>query len=69
VSAEALDVAIREAIAARTQHRPTVKALLGTGPQQTTEGNRGYLVREGRPTIKRSMVWIRVHEPEPALPP
>ncbi len=64
-----LRVAIRDAVRARTeaqraQRRAPLQARQETGPSQGGQGNRGYLVRGGQPTVSRSTVWIRVHEPE-----
>ncbi len=64
-----LRLAIRETISARkAAQRAQRKRLLAakraaarlTAP---IAGNRGYLIREGRPTIGRGTVWVRVHEP------
>jgi len=64
--------AIREAVEARrrAQRQARAHTLLARAEaarQSTTEGNRGYLVRNGQPTAGRSTMWIRVHEPEPLL--
>ena len=68
-SVDELKLAIREAIERRKQVQQADRlAILKTKrdaqEQWLSQGNRGYLVRDGRPTIGRSTVWIRVHEPE-----
>ena len=68
-SVDELKLAIREAIGRRKQvqqvDRLTIlKTKRDTQERWLSQGNRGYLVRDGRPTIGRSTVWIRVREPE-----
>jgi len=69
-----LRLAIREAVEARRlaqrqARTQTVMARVDAARQFAAEGNRGYLVRNGRPTAGRSTMWIRVHEPEPLIQP
>ncbi|MDP3702940.1 MAG: PilZ domain-containing protein [Candidatus Omnitrophota bacterium] len=71
-SIPALRLAIQEAIAARrsAQRQIRLQALTtrkAIDRQYATEGNRGFLVRNGQPTATRSTVWIRVYDPEPLL--
>ena len=60
--------AIEEAIEVRKQARQAERLtrLEGrrTADHELTQGNRGYLIREGRPTIGLSTVWVHVHELE-----
>ena len=67
-----LRVAIRDAInarreAQRTQRRLQRQALREAQHAQAQAGNGGYLLRDGRPTINRSTIWIRVHDPAESL--
>ena len=69
-----LRLAIQEAIRARKAEARAQRRLLAQARGQTErqagqEGNRGYLIRESRPALNRSTVWIRVHEPEASPPP
>lgn len=72
-----LQVAIREAIDARRleqrETRRTQRAQWLQSLGQATDGpdteireqdNRGYIIKDGKPTVTRSTVWIRVKEPE-----
>ncbi len=63
---EQLHQAIQEAIETHSRHQPRIYGLNShsSDPLVEGEGNRGYLVRDGRPTIGRSTMWIKVHEPE-----
>lgn len=68
-SVDELKLAIQEAIERRKQVQQAdrlalLKAKRDAQERWLSQGNRGYLVRDGRPTIGRSTVWIRVHEPE-----
>lgn len=62
--------AIREAIRTRKQEQrlARLKALQAVRTQAETDwaiqGNRGYLVRDGKPTGGRPTMWIRVLDPE-----
>jgi len=60
--------AIEEAIEARKHARQAERLTRLEGRRSAdrdlTQGNRGYLIREGRPTIGLATVWVRVHEPE-----
>ena len=72
-SVEELRLAIREAIDTRkdTQHAQRlllVRAKQEAGQRRMADGNRGFLIRDGRPTAGRATLWIRVHEPEPSSP-
>ena len=63
-----LQLAIREAIAARrearrVQRRLRVQAKREAEYQRTQTGNHGYFIRDGRATVGRSTIWIRVHDP------
>ena len=65
--------AIREAIHTRKQEQrlARLKALQAVRAQAekdwSIEGNRGYLVRNGKPTGGRPTMWIRVLDPESEL--
>lgn len=71
-----LRLAIHEAIVARRQARRAqwrqfIQGQREAEHQMDTGGNRGYVVREGLPTVNSSTMWIRVHEPDtmaPAIP-
>ncbi len=69
-SVDELRLAIREAIDARKQVRQATRfsrltARRAALEQQLADGNRGYLILDGQPTIGvGSVVSIRVHEPE-----
>jgi len=68
-SVDELTLAIREAIGRHKQVQQAdrlavLKAKHDVQERWLSQGNRGYLVRDGRPTIGRSTVWIRVREPE-----
>ena len=68
-----LKVAIREAIEARnhaqrTQWYARAQALREADRQALANGNRGYLIRNGRPTTSSATMQIRVHEPEALSP-
>ena len=76
VSIPELHLAIREAIDAREAVRQSpVIPLFSAGSwapiltppheDRSIEGNRGYLIWEGRPTSGASELSIRVHDPEP----
>ena len=62
--------AIEEAIEARKQARQAERltrlSARRSADHELAQGNRGYLIREGRPTVGLSTVWVRVHEPEPS---
>lgn len=72
-----LQLAIREAIdarkqaqreARRIQRSQWLQAFGQTGRLTDTEireqDNRGYIIKDGKPTVTRSTVWIRVRDPE-----
>ena len=64
--------AIRDAIRTRrqvehAQRRRLLEARRAESRAQLAAGNRGYVIRDGRSTVDRSTVWIRVHDPEPPL--
>lgn len=68
-SVDDLKLAIREAIESRKQTQQAqrlqlLKARRESQERWLSQGNRGYLVRDGRPTVNKGTVWIRVHEPE-----
>ena len=68
-SIDELRLAIREAIDSRKSERQArwislVRAQRMADVQELADGNRGYLVKDGRPTLGNSTVFIRVHEPE-----
>ena len=68
-SVDELKLAIREAIENRKQTQQAerltmLKTKRDAQDRWLAQGNRGYLVRDGRPTVSRSTVWIRVREPE-----
>lgn len=67
-SVEELRLAIEEAIAARREARQTERLAhlkaRRVADRELTSGNRGYLIKDGRPTIGLSTVWVRVHEPQ-----
>jgi len=68
-SVDELRLAIREAIEARRQDRQAarsswVAARRAAVEQPLAAGNRGYLIRDGQPTIGAGTMWVRVHEPE-----
>jgi hypothetical protein len=65
--------AIQEAVEARRlaqrqARTPAYSARADAARQSAVAGNRGYLVRNGRPTAGGATLWIRVHEPEALLP-
>lgn len=67
-----LRLAIHDAIETRKQAQGRERQLRTQAQREAqaqwlAEGNRGYLIREGQPTIGRSTMWIKVHELEPAL--
>ena len=70
-SVKELRVAIQDAIQRRKEQDQATR-LLGqearraADAERLSRGNRGYLVRDGRPTATGSTVWIRIHEPEAA---
>jgi archaellum component FlaC len=71
-SVDELKLAIREAIESRKQSQQAERLSLLKSRKEAQErwleqGNRGYLVKDGRPTVGRSTVWIRVHEPESVI--
>jgi archaellum component FlaC len=71
-SVDELKLAIREAIESRKQTQQAERLAMLKTKQEAQErwleqGNRGYLVKDGRPTVGRSTVWIRVHEPESVI--
>jgi hypothetical protein len=73
-SVDELKLAIRDAIESRkqTQQAERLAMLKARGDAQErwlSQGNRGYLIRDGRPTVGHSTVWIRVHEPEAVSTP
>jgi len=64
-----LRLAIREAVEARKQARQASRlSRLATRrvsvDRQLADGNRGYLIRDGQPTVSAGTRWIRVHEPQ-----
>lgn len=68
-SVDELRLAIREAVEARKQARQASRlsrlaARRAPVDQQLADGNRGYLIRDGQPTVSAGTRWIRVHEPE-----
>ena len=68
-SIDDLRLAIREAIETRKSERQAhwlslIRAQRMTDAQELVNGNRGYLVRDGRPTMGNATVFIRVHDPE-----
>ncbi len=68
-----LRLAIREALAVRRQEEEAkrqarIQVKRDAERQRALGGNQGYLVREGRPRLTQSTVWIRVHEPAPVPP-
>ena len=70
-SVEELRLAIRDAIDARKETQRAQRLLLARAQQEAdqrrmADGNRGFLIRDGRPTAGRATLWIRVHEPEPS---
>ena len=69
-----LRLAIREAIDAHKQAHERERQLRAQAQrdaqvQWLSEGNRGYLIRAGKPTVGRSTMWIKVHELEPVSNP
>ena len=68
-SIDELRLAIREAIQTRKTDRQVhwlslIRSQRMADAQELANGNRGYLVKDGRPTMSGSTVLIRVHEPE-----
>lgn len=68
-SIDELRLAIREAIQTRKTDRQThwlslIRSQRVADAQELANGNRGYLIKDGRPTLGTSTVLIRVHEPE-----
>jgi chromosome segregation ATPase len=74
-SLDELRLAIREAIEVRREAQQAQRFFLSQAQREAEQhwlagGNRGYIIRDGHPTIRRSTMWIRVHEPEPTpVPP
>lgn len=69
-----LRVAIREAMDARRvtereQRRMIIEARRQAEREALVNGNRGYLTREGRPTISKDTIFIRVHDLDAAASP
>ena len=69
-----LRAAIREAVERRrkveeAERRARIQAIREAERQRLANGNRGYLIREGRDTTVsgEGTVWIKVHDPESAL--
>ena len=63
-----LRLAVREAISARkaaqrTERKRLLAARRAAIRRTASHGNRGYLLRSGRPTIGSGTVWIRVYDP------
>ena len=68
-SIDDLRLAIREAIETRKSERQAhwlslIRTQRMADMQESASGNRGYLVRDGRPTMNNATVLIRVHDPE-----
>ena len=68
-SIDELRLAIREAIETRKNERQAhwlslVRTQQLADAQELANGNRGYMVRDGRPTMNTATVLIRVHDPE-----
>ena len=68
-----LRIAIKEAMEAhqraqRAERHRLLVAQRAAKRQQLGLGNRGYLLRQGHPTVSSSTVWIRIHEPESSEP-
>jgi archaellum component FlaC len=68
-SVDDLKLAIRDAIESRKQSQQAqrlrmLKAQRESQERWLSQGNRGFLIRDGRPTVNKGTVWIRVHEPE-----
>jgi archaellum component FlaC len=68
-SVEELKVAIQEAIDMRKAARQAERLAILEARREAQEaalanGNRGYLIRDGRPTLGHTTVWIRVHDPQ-----
>ncbi len=71
-----LQVAIKEAIEVRKQQQREsrhvqraqwLQSFAQSGQSDTEireQDNRGYIIKDGKPTVNRSTVWIRVKEPE-----
>ena len=70
-SVEELKTAIQEAIDIRKVAKQVERLAILHAKRQAeavaiANGNRGYLIRDGRPTIGHTTVWIRVHDPQAA---
>ena len=68
-SIDDLRLAIREAIETRKSERQAhwlslIRAQRMADAQELANGNQGYMVRDGRPTLGNTTVFIRVHDPE-----
>ena len=68
-SIDELRLAIHEAIETRKSERQAhwlslIRAQRMADAQELADGNRGYMVRDGRPTMSNTTVFIRVHDPE-----
>ena len=68
-SIDDLRLAIREAIETRKSERQAhwlslIRAQRIADAQELANGNQGYMVRDGRPTLSNTTVFIRVHDPE-----
>ena len=68
-SVPVLRLAIRDAVEARRQaqaeqRRRLLQLQQAADRRRLAQGNRGYLLRDGRPTASPSTVWIHVHQPE-----
>ena len=62
----AIEDAIEVRKQARQAERLTRLSARRSADRELAQGNRGYVIREGRPTVGLSTVWVRVHEPEPS---
>ena len=74
ITADFYFLAIRDAVESRKQAQQAerlamLKARRDEQERWLAQGNRGYLIRDGRPTIGRSTVWIRVRELESTATP
>lgn len=73
-SVDELKLAIRDAVESRKQAQQAerlamLKSRRDEQERWLAQGNRGYLIRDGRPTVGRSTVWIRVRELESTATP
>ncbi len=68
VSSQEVSMVVQEAVNDRRRAKESQLRLELRQKREAADhelnGNEGYVIRDGRPTIGRSTVWIRVYDPE-----